>query len=556
MPGLILVTWVIKSAFIGDICEYFFRLIQIFMTARKILSLLSICICLSVQAQILFPGHFQEDYYRLLLMKNNLKEPITYRPSLIHMYATDSVLEWDIWDGRLNLKKETGDFIKPIDPFAKLHYSTGDPGSYNDGAVWEGKGMNASINFGFTGRKGKFHFTFAPVLYSTQNRDFYIEPTTFSKSPFSYPFEDRIDYVLRYGDESFTKFHPGQSEIRLIHKKLTFGLSTQSMVWGPAQFTPIIMSNNAGGFPHLDFGTAGPIDTKFGKFEFRTFWGMLDESDYFDDDPTNDERYITGTVVGFQPKFAPELSLGLNRVLYKDMFDGNFKPIDLFASLWTTIENPDRPNDDYDQMMSLTLKWLIKEYGLETYMEWARNDFPGTVVDWFENTDRSRAITMGLSKTFDFDNGALFRFVYEYTILNKVRMSEVDRAGNPSYYVHSVVENGYTNQGQLLGSYTGPGSNANHIRLQYFAKWGQLSLYYDRVRFNDDYFILNDTGDPIFENDHRFRWGLSYLTFLGDFVIDTHFRSDLRKNWYYNDDRSFRQLSLDLRIAYLINRND
>ncbi|MEP1035079.1 capsule assembly Wzi family protein [Ekhidna sp.] len=507
-----------------------------------------------LSAQVIFPGYHLNEYYDLLRMKNpELIDPISYHPSIINDYAADSALTWDIWEGKFDLSKKDGDYIEVLNPFAKIGYSSAFPDNYNDGAVWEGKGFNSSLNFGFTGRKGILSFTFAPVVYTSQNKDFYIASSPFTKNPFSYPFERKIDWIVRYGDQSVNKFNLGQSEVRFHYKKVTLGVSTQSMIWGPAQVAPIVMSNNAAGVPHLDIGTAKPIETKIGKIEFKTFWGLMDESDYFDADDTNDQRYLTGAVFGYEPNFIEGLSLGINRVLYRDMFDGDFKPLDLIAAVWGNISNPNLPNDDYDQMMSLMVRWKFKEYGFDSYLEFARNDYPGVIVDFFENPERTRGVTMGFVKTFDLNNGNLIRILFEHTKLNKIKLSAVT-TGHPTYYVHSVVENGYTNNGQIMGAYVGPGSNANHVKIQYFTPKGRMAFTIDRVRFNDDYFIANFGGTQTISNDTRFRMGLDYLRFIGNFSLDATINAGYRRNWYYEPGLDTRNLTVSLKIGYLLDQ--
>lgn len=505
-----------------------------------------------LNAQVLFPGYHLAEYYEILRVKNpELADPITYHPSIINTYAADSALKWDLWDGRLDISNKGDDFIEVLDPYMRMAYNNAIPDRYNDGAVWEGKGFNSSLNFGFTGRKGMLSFTFAPVVYHAQNQNFYIPSST--KNTFSYPFEGKLDWVIRYGDQPVNEFSFGQSEVRLHYKKMSFGLSTQSMIWGPAQVVPIVMSNNAAGIPHLDVGTDKPIDTKFGKFEFKIFWGLMDESDFFDTDESNDQRYLTGAVFGFQPKFVDGLSLGINRVLYRDMFDGDFKPLDIFASVWGNISNPDLPNDDYDQIMSLTVNWKFKEYGFETYLEYARNDYPGVIVDFLENPDRTRAVTMGFVKSFDLNNGNLFRIVYEHTKLNKVKLSSV-ASGHATYYVHSVVDNGYTTNGQLMGAYVGPGSDANHFKFQLYSPKGRIAFRIDRVRFNDDYFIDNFTSQPETLSDGHFLLGLDYLRFVKNFSVEASINRMNRRNWYYEANRDVKYLTFSLNVGYHLNR--
>ena len=514
-------------------------------------ALLLVLLSFATYGQVLFPGYHLNEYYELLRVKNpELADPITYHPSIIHSYAADSALAWDLWEGKFDLSDKGDDYIEVLDPFMRFGYRGELPDSYNDGAVWEGKGFNSSLNFGFSGRKGKLSFTFAPVVYYAQNRDFYIPNVNSTKSEFSYPFERTIDWVLRYGDQAVNQFSLGQSEVRLLFKKFTVGISTQNMIWGPAQVSPVIMSNNAAGVPHLDVGTVKPIDTKLGKFEFKVFWGLMDESDYFDEDESNDQRYMTGAVFGFQPKFVEGLSLGINRVLYRDMFDGDFKAIDLFAAVWTQISNPDLPNDDYDQMLSLSVNWKFKEYGFETFLEYTRNDFPGVIIDFFEQPDRSRGITMGFVKSFDLNNGNIFRVVFEHTKLNKIKLSAAAPSGHPTYYVHSVIDNGYTNNGQIMGSYIGPGSNANHFKFQLYSPKGRISFRVDRVRFNDDYFIDNFAGQPVQPNDGSFLLGLDYLRFVKKFTFEASLDRTNRRNWYYEADRDNRYLNFTIRTSY------
>lgn len=531
----------------ATLVSYFkFKWMRLFAVLFLLLSL-----GVKLNAQVLFPGYHLNEYYEILRMKNpELADPITYHPSIINEYAADSTLSWDLWDGRFDLTNKGNDYIEVLDPYMKLGYISDVPDSYNDGAVWEGKGFNSSLNFGFTGRKGMLSFTFAPVVYYAQNKDFYI-PTS-SKNPFSYPFENRIDWVLRYGDQAVSQFSLGQSEIRLHYRKFSLGLSTQSMIWGPAKVVPVIMSNNAAGIPHLDIGTSKPIDTKWGKFEFKIFWGLMDESDYFDEDESNDQRYLTGAVFGFQPKFVEGLSLGLNRVLYRDMFDGDLKPIDLFASVWGQISNPDLPNDDYDQMLSLSVNWKFKEYGFETFVEFARNDYPGVIIDFFEQPDRTRGVTMGFVKSFDLKNGNLFRVVYEHTKLNKIKLSVSVPQAHASYYVHTVVENGYTNNGQIMGAYIGPGSNANHIKFQLYTPRGRISFNIDRVRFNDDYLVDNFTPALNQPNDGSFLTGINYLRFIKDFSIEATISRTNRRNWYYEADRDVNNIRASLKVSYQI----
>ena len=66
--------------------------------------------------------------------------------------------------------------------------------------------------------------------------------------------------------------------------------------------------------------------------ELQGFWGRLAESDYFDEDPSNDRRYFTGLVAAYRPSFADGLTLSLHRVLYREWQDGDLVLGDVFAA--------------------------------------------------------------------------------------------------------------------------------------------------------------------------------------------------------------------------------
>jgi len=49
-----------------------------------------------------------------------------------------------------------------------------------------------------------------------------------------------------------------------------------------------------------------------------------------------------------------------------------------------------------DQLFSLFARWVLPVYGVESYIEWGRADFPISVRDMLEQPDHSRAYTAGL----------------------------------------------------------------------------------------------------------------------------------------------------------------
>lgn len=515
------------------------------------------------KAQILYPGDYTHEYFKLLSIKNEIQYPIILYPSIITPYLSDSTLKWDLWNGKFNLKAPTNKKknFTILNPQINLLYATEYPAGLNDGAVWTAKGMNMSLIGGFIGNIGKLHFSFAPVVYYAQNKYFFVPPNNFNKSEFSYPFQ-MIDWVQRYGNGPLYAFNLGQSELRFIHKNFTLGLSTANMNWGPSTQNPILISSNAGGIPRIDIGILKPVNTKIGKIEFRTFWGQLRESDYFDQNQDNNRRYITGFTFGYSPDFINGLNVSLNKVLYKrwrkNKNDVKFK--DFFTIITNFYLQDDSNivdgkviNDDYDQIASITVDWRFPSVGFEAYLEFAKNDFPGNWKDLLDLPGRSAAYTIGLLKTIDFDDGNIFKILYEHTSLSANQISKAYPGGSPTYYVHGIVDQGYTQRGQIIGAGIGPGSNSDFLQLTLYYPKGLIGWHFRRIRFNDDYLFPRFANTNYAPTDHEISLGIHAVQHYKKFTISPEFIWNFRKNWYYRDITSVNNYQISFKTTYNIN---
>lgn len=505
-------------------------------------------------SQVVIPGDYAREYYDLLLFQDtSLNKPINQFPSIIRQNHKEGTTSWNIWKENFNLdfsesNKKSSFYI--VDPVLRYNYNSLTPRTYNDGAQWNGRGSNLFISGGLAGHVGILHYAFVPNVNLSQNRDFVIpDNASTNRSEFSYPFDTRIDWVQRFGDGTYTNFDLGQSEIRLIYKNTTIGVSTENIRWGATQLSPILMSYNAPGFPHLDVGTNVPVETKIGRIEGRAFWGLLIESDYFDNDPANETGYITGFNIGYQPSFFPELSLGLNRVMNTRWSDGELGTRDFFAMFLQNAHNDFEKNDEYDQMMSVYMDLSFPEVGFRTYVEFARNDFPGSIKDLFELPDRSRAYTLGLMKTFDLKNDELLRLLFEFTTLSKNQLTTF-ATGNPTYYVHPWSVRGYTNRGQIMGAGIGPGANSNFVKIDWYKPTGKWGLTFSRIRFNDDYSTRVFAGTQDFPVDFEVALGIDYVRFFNQFTINPHLMWSDRSNWYFDDDREVSNFFLGVNLSY------
>ncbi|MCV9387246.1 capsule assembly Wzi family protein [Reichenbachiella ulvae] len=529
--------------------------------SRKIFYCLIISLVSSatVQSQVIQPGSHLRDYYELLTLKNpEISQPINIYPAIISEYEIDSTLSWNLWGDKFRLTQKTNKSrqFSWVDPYINYSANTVTPRGYNDGAIWSGKGSNIALTGGFQGKLGLLHYTFVPIFTWSENLPINIPSnvTNFDKSPYSYPFNGKIDYVQQFGEGAYSKFNLGQSEIRLVYKKITLGLSTANFKWGPSIWNPILMSNNAPGIPHMDLGTPAPIETRVGKFEGKIYWGAAYESDFFDDNQKNDTKYVTGISLGYEPKFVPGLGIGVNRVLYKTWNKETHSMLDYLAAFYRNTFNDSLKNDDYDQMISVTIKYQFPEVGFVCYIEYAKNDFHSNLAGWFEEFDRSRALNWGLSKVFNINDKNYLKVNYEFTTLSANQNQILPANSNPPYYVHAHVPGGYTNQGQIMGAGIGTGSNGSVLSFNWYHTDGKLGLTYSRIRFNDDYFVNSkkDQRYPPYPADFEISVGIDYVHYFHKFSIRPEITWNYRKNWYYQDEVEVHNFHFGLQAHYLI----
>lgn len=385
-------------------------------------------------------------------------------------------------------------------------YNTRYAKSINDGPAWGGRGLNNTIGFGFSGKKGRLTYVINPIIYYSENRSFYIGSELTSSPEFQNPYyNERIDYVSRYGDEPLLGVHPGQSEISFDLNKFEVALSSQNMRWGPGLYNPVLMSTNAPGIPHFRVGTNNPLNTKIGEVEASIFWGLLRESDYFNNDSADDWRYFTAINLGYRPSFFEGFSMGINRIFYTQTryLTGFFYDASRTISTGFIDETREQQvsgritNDVYDQILSLTLDWEDEETDLRIYMEIFRGDFASGIAPLLEQPEHNQGFMAGFIKGFELSRESeKIWFTFEHSALATWETSFL--SAGPTVFTHDTNRQGYTNNGQIIGSAIGPGSQGNAVTLSYQKKNHFIMIEYQRSRYNDDYFYTTfmDKGGP------------------------------------------------------------
>ena len=505
-------------------------------------------------SQTILPGSIDSEIARYAYILN--PESDLLNSSII--YSKDSILE------ARNMLRKSGSFFL-LNPQVQVSYNTKHPYGYNDGPVWQGKGATVQASAGVYGNIGNLHYTFNPLVYFSQNRSFELAPQLLTQiSEFNYQFTvgGGIDYVQRYGSDPFMKISPAQSEIRYKAKHFSVALSTANFTMGPASINPIMMSNQGEGFPHLEIGITEflPLswkETELGKIKGSIYYGLLSESDYFDQDDENNQRYFTAFSLSYVIPYVDWLRVGVNRVLYQD--SQFFEAADLVRSISSlspgslAITDSTSINDRFDQMASIFIEWTFPEAAFRGYMEFAKNDFNGSFRNLLVDTDHSRGFTIGFDKILNREKKPVV-LTFEHTNLS--RSISYQYRPEPPFYIHGIVRQGYTHNGQILGAGIGPGSSSNYLSFTFIRPESTLKLGAQRIQFNDDYFSQNFGFQipPNFDNkDLRNSEYAIFSTYskqkdLWLYSVDT------RLSYRYNEFYQLENDKLNLAIGFTVRR--
>ncbi len=516
---------------------------------RFVVHLSTYMIVILANGQILRPGGALDSYAQFLYLDNPETNYIT------RQIVYQDTLKTSLWAQFKPLRDQKLAFFDP--EFSLYHNSTHSQ-SVNDGPVWKGKGLAAELNIGAYGRMGNLHYSFVPVLFYVQNADFTLPLPTGGNNEFNYQFSamGRIDYVQRYGNGAYIKFHTGQSEIRFLKKNFTLAASTQNFTLGPATVNPILLSQQGPGFPHVEVGIPNFIDLRWkqkhlGKVKTNLYYGLLAESDYFDTNPNNDHRYFTALSFSYTLPTIDWIRIGANRVFYQDLTKFKFRDLGRTFFYFSNFDNVvvnnsgDVINDFFDQMGSVFLEWLLRPSKFRAYIEYAKNDFNGSQRDFLVDTDHSRGYTVGFDKMFESKKGQLM-VTFEHTNLSRSK-SFLYRA-TPPFYSHTQVHQGYTNDGQLLGAGIGPGSSSNYLSFSHFSEKGLLKFAFQRIQFNDDYILENP---PVGNNINDVRYSeYSLQSNITRFKDNWMFSVDVWMSYRFNVDFQLKNDKLNSYIAF------
>ncbi|MDR1747684.1 MAG: capsule assembly Wzi family protein [Spirochaetaceae bacterium] len=433
----------------------------------------------------------EEEYYNFLFLQG-----ITERSYLAYRTLSDSV--WVLPEGMshpwennyLGEQRKLTEKValKIYGPELFTSFNSAAPYGQNDGVLWQGRGFNASLTGGVRLEAYGIELTVKPQVTFSQNRSF--KPMTSSYDSkygyfWGYEQNEGIDAPQRFGNKVFFDWSLGDTEIRYTWKNLTIGFGTQAVWLGPAYMNPMLHSNNAAPYPKLDIGlrrtsaTIPKLGWYIGDIEFRIWTGYLSESDYFDNDSSNDHNMIHGLAFSYAPSFLPGLVLSVNRTC-------------LVKWDWRNLRYiiPLEKNTEEDQKMSLAAIWSFPQAGFEVYGEMGLDDFvPDGVLGYIRYPFHTLIYTLGLKKNVSFSPSVKGQIIFEYSNFEMSQDFQFQWAYN--FYFHHQITQGYTNRGQFIGAGLGSGGNSQFLGFNLYYPKGSTLFFINRNNPDNNYIYKN-----------------------------------------------------------------
>ncbi|HEX2721300.1 MAG TPA: capsule assembly Wzi family protein [Gemmatimonadaceae bacterium] len=478
------------------------------------------------------------------------------------------------WAGRYAFGRDSTkgfrlDFVRPTIGFTA---NTSYPWGSNDGPVWAGKGLTSWAQVGAAVRWAVFSARLAPIAFRSENTEFELMPNGqvgdlgFAHGQF--PFE--IDVPQRFGSQPYTRIDLGESEARVDVVGITAGASTSSQWWGPTTVFPYILGNNAGGYPHVFFGTARPLNIGFGHAHGRVVYGRLTQSkyssvrgnDYFQSYLSPGKvRFMAGLVGTLQIRGIPGFEVGGARFFHAATDSNGIKASDLRLPLQNFLKNRLRNEGDtvfgddrslqQNQLASVFFRWAPPGSGAEVYGEYGREDFSADKRDFLLQPDHSATLNVGFRKAWlkgqRMNAVRAEVFTYEAPAGTRTR-------GEGLIYLHQPLAQGHTYRGQMLGANVGPGSgSAQQLAVERFTPAGRLTGFVSRVSMGErttrtaDYY----TGPPFPKpTDIQYSLGLEATRFVGPFDITGRAAVVSELNRYFASDKNNLNLALIVRQGF------
>jgi hypothetical protein len=466
-----------------------------------------------------------EDYYRRAQLTGNADTNVSFtiRPLFPNQITKDAEAFYpDLTEEKTNPLKANNGFQSAngklkgsfLPMTFQSQFNSHHPYGWNDGAMIPAKGLQTVLSGGIFAQYGPLTVQFRPEVVWAQNENF----ETFNKDHYDvifaryYDIYNNIDLPARFGNDVYGRINWGQSSIRLNHKGISIGLSTENLWWGPGMRNSLLMSNTAPGFTHFTLNTLRPIKTPIGTFEGQLIAGRLKNSGFAPLTPdhysfgTNlyvpkpdDWRYLSGLIITWQPKWIKGLFLGFDKssVMYGKDLNGIKDYLPIFSP-FKKVTSPTSQINKKDQMGSMFMRWLWTEEHAEIYFQFGQYNFEGNLTQALLSPNDSRAYVFGLRKLLPFNKSRNESIIIGIEAA-QFQVNSLDLlAQGKQWYVSNGVRQGYTNMGEALGAGIGPGANLQTVNVSWVRGLKRIGIELERFVHNNDfyYYAYKDSGDP------------------------------------------------------------
>jgi hypothetical protein len=408
-----------------------------------------------------------------------------------------------------------------IQPSTSFRYNSAFAYGSNDGPIWAGRGLTSAVQLGFQAAWGPVSLKVAPMAFRAENQSFPIRPSGLTgPQAFANASFGDIDLPQRFGNAPYSQLAPGETTLRVDLPFVSAGVSTANQAWGPGQELPVILGNNAAGFPHIFLGTSEPVNVFVAKLHARVFWGELFQSDYstvtgpqdyYSKAQPGERRFATGLVLTGEPRGIPGLEVGGARFFHFiwpiSGIPGSYFTEFLQGFLKKNIA-PDRVVDprfpagssevgiSSNELVSVFARWVLPHSGFELHAEYGREDHSYDLRDLTQEPDHSRVYSLGARKVFHLDSTTMTAARLEIMNFQLPQLARYRDEGQ--IYVHGLIRQGHTFEGQLLGADLGVGTAAGSVlAVDHYTRGGSWTASWRRdVRQEDGDYILAGIRNP------------------------------------------------------------
>jgi hypothetical protein len=379
------------------------------------------------------------------------------------------------------------------------------PQSMNDGLMYPARGWQERYSIGINLQLGILDINYQPEKLLVQNipQEYYAGNPEDGNFMFKYfgMVANNIDHFRQFGYDRIDTTSFGQSRFGIKTKFISLGYSTENIWWGPGKRNSLVFTNNAGGFKHYYLNTVEPIKSSIGNFEFSLIAGTLDTTRFTDIDQellnvcrackvfkNLDQRKIEAFTINWLPKWVPNLYLGY---AFSRQYYANQK--NEFGQLYSFFSK-----DRIQQYIgSFMFRFSMPKDHAEFYGEIGLPDVAPYPWKFFKEKNPRTGYVFGATKLVIINKGKSYlNLNLEFTQLQLMNPKNIFNLGYPfaggkanSWYLNKNIKQGYSNNGQLLGAFIGPGSNSQSLSFSWHKGYNKIGLFVERIVHNNDFYF-------------------------------------------------------------------